>query len=56
MNGTIAIAPPVSTPGSFVTLRCELDVVLVLSACPQDLAPANGPGPRDAHVQVLAAQ
>ena len=55
-DGTITIAPPVSTPGSFVTLRCETDAVLVFSACPQDLAATNGPGPRDAEFQVLAAQ
>jgi uncharacterized protein YcgI (DUF1989 family) len=54
VDGTIEIAAPVSTPGSHVTLRAELDLVLVLSACPQDLAPTNGPGPREAHVQVLA--
>jgi uncharacterized protein YcgI (DUF1989 family) len=51
-DGSIEIAPPVSTPGSHVTLRAELDVLVVLSACPQDLAPTNGPGPRDAHYQL----
>ena len=55
-DGTIEIAPPVSTPGSHVTLRAELDALVVLSACPQDLAATNGPGPRDAEFQVLAAQ
>src|SRR3954469_14064119 len=52
-DGTIPIAPPVSTPGSHVTLRAELDVLVVLSACPQDLAPTNGPGPVDAHYELL---
>ena len=42
-DGTIEIAAPVSTPGSHVTLRVELDLVLVFSACPQDIAPTNGP-------------
>jgi uncharacterized protein YcgI (DUF1989 family) len=51
-DGTIAIAPPVSTPGSHVTLRAELDLTLVLSACPQDMAPTNGPGPTDAHYRI----
>src|SRR4051794_5268492 len=45
-GGEIEIAPPVSTPGSHVTLRAELDALIVLAACPQDLAPTNGPGPR----------
>jgi uncharacterized protein YcgI (DUF1989 family) len=35
-----------------VTLRAELDVLVVLSACPQDLAPTNGPGPADAHYEL----
>ena len=43
-DGTIAIAPPVSTPGSSVTFRVELDALLVLSACPQDMVATNGPG------------
>jgi uncharacterized protein YcgI (DUF1989 family) len=47
-DGTIEIAAPVSPPGSHVTLRAELDVTLVLSACPQDMAATNGPGPTDA--------
>jgi uncharacterized protein len=51
-DGTIEIAPPVSTPGSHVTLRAGLDALVVLSACPQDLAPTNGPGPRDAHFEL----
>ena len=38
--------------GSHVTLRAELDALVVLSACPQDLAPTNGPGPRDAHYEL----
>jgi uncharacterized protein YcgI (DUF1989 family) len=52
-DGTLAIAPPVSTPGSSVTFRAELDAVLVFSACPQDLAPTNGPGPTDAHFRIV---
>jgi uncharacterized protein len=34
-------------PGESVTLRAELDCVVVVSACPQDLVRvnANGPGP-----------
>jgi uncharacterized protein YcgI (DUF1989 family) len=50
-EGRIEIAPPVSTPGSHVTLRAELELVLVLSACPQDMVATNGPDltPTDAH-------
>jgi uncharacterized protein len=54
-NGSLAIEPPVATPGSFVGLRAELDVVLVLSACPQDMVPTNGAGlaPTDAHFRIV---
>jgi uncharacterized protein YcgI (DUF1989 family) len=54
-DGTLEIAPPVSTPGSSVTFAVEVDAVLVFSACPQDMAPTNGPGPTDAHFRVLAS-
>ena len=54
-DGTIAIAAPVATPGSSVTLRAEMDALLVFSACPQDMVPTNGPdlAPTDAHLRVL---
>ena len=47
--------PPVSTPGSYVTLRAEMDCVLALSACPQDMIPINGLAmrPTEAHVEII---
>ncbi|MGP3933629.1 DUF1989 domain-containing protein [Nonomuraea sp. KM88] len=52
---TQSIAPPVCAPGDHVVLRAELDLVVVFSACPQDMAPTNGPEgvPHDAHFIVL---
>jgi uncharacterized protein YcgI (DUF1989 family) len=54
-DGGQVIAPPVAAPGDFVVLRAELDLLVVLSACPQDMAPTNGvdAGPRDGHFAVL---
>jgi uncharacterized protein YcgI (DUF1989 family) len=52
-DGTIEIAAPVSEPGSHVTLRAELDLTVVLSACPQDMAATNGPGPTDAGYRIV---
>jgi len=51
----VEIRPPVSTPGSHVTLRAELDCVLAFSACPQDIVPINGLGlrPTEAHFEIL---
>jgi uncharacterized protein YcgI (DUF1989 family) len=51
----IDFLPPVSTPGSSITLRAEMDCVVAFSACPQDMTPINGPNmtPTEAHFEVL---
>ena len=51
----VEIRPPVSTPGSYVTLRAERDCIVAFSACPQDLVPVNGPAmrPMGAHFEIL---
>src|SRR5215472_5386587 len=51
----VEIRPPVSTPGSYVALRAELDCVVAFSACPQDIVPINGLAlcPTEAHFEVL---
>ena len=36
-GNAIEVLPPVSTPGSFVTLRAEMDCLVAFSACPQDI-------------------
>ena len=53
-DGSIRFLPPVSRPGSGITLRAEMDLVLVFSACPQDMIPINGADcvPREAHFEV----
>ena len=43
-DGSLSIHPPRAAPGDRVRLRALDDVVVVLSACPQDLAPTNGIG------------
>jgi hypothetical protein len=54
-GNTVSIEPPVSTPGSAITLRAEMDCVVAFSACPQDMIPINGTGlkPTEAHFEVL---
>jgi uncharacterized protein YcgI (DUF1989 family) len=51
----IDVLPPVSTPGSHVTLRAELDCVVAFSACPQDMVPINGAAmtPTAAHYEIV---
>ena len=49
------VRAPVSTPGSYVTLRAEMDCIVAFSACPQDILPINGTAkrPTEAHFQVI---
>jgi hypothetical protein len=51
----VEIRPPVSTPGSYVSLYAELDCIVAFSACPQDIVPINGLAlqPTEAHFEVL---
>ena len=50
----VEVRPPVSTPGSHVVLRAEIDCVVAFSACPQDLLPVNGLAmqPTHAHFEI----
>ena len=41
-EGAIDWRPTVSSPGDRVTLRAEMDCIVVMSACPQDMVPING--------------
>src|SRR2546426_2124125 len=41
-EGRLAWGEPVSTPGSYVRFRAEMDLVVAFSACPQDILPING--------------
>jgi uncharacterized protein len=51
----VEVCPPVSTPGSYVGLRAEIDCIIAFSACPQDLLPVNGIAmtPTHAHFDIL---
>lgn len=54
-DGKLAVLPPESKPGDFVVFRAEMDCVVVMTACPFDLAPVNGADcvPKDAAYTVL---
>jgi uncharacterized protein YcgI (DUF1989 family) len=51
----VEVRPPVSTPGTYVTLRAEMNCIAAFSACPQDMLPVNGPAmrPTEAHFEIL---
>jgi len=44
---------PTSRLGDHVLLRAAFDVVVVLSACPQDITAVNGGEPRDAEIELI---
>ena len=48
-NGELDFRSPVSEAGQYVALRAEMDLVIVFSACPQDMVPVNDMHPTDAH-------
>jgi uncharacterized protein YcgI (DUF1989 family) len=51
-NGALSFHPPVSEAGQYIAFRAEMDVIIVLSACPQDMVPVNDMNPTDAHFQI----
>lgn len=51
-DGRLEFLPPVSEPGQYVVLRAEMDLIVVMSACPQDVTAVNGMMPTDAHYSV----
>ena len=54
-EGGLSWEEPVSTPGSHVTLRAEMNLIVAFSACPQDILPINGRQgkPTKAHFQIM---
>ena len=44
LDGNITFEPTVSAPGDSVLFRAEIDMIVIASACPQDIIPINGPG------------
>lgn len=43
-HGVMRVEPPEARPGDSVTFRAEHDVIVALSACPQDIVPVNANG------------
>jgi uncharacterized protein YcgI (DUF1989 family) len=54
-DGRIEFCAPISRAGEFVSLRAQMDAILVFSACPQDMLPVNGENmkPTEAHLEVV---
>ncbi|MET0339431.1 MAG: urea amidolyase associated protein UAAP2 [Polyangiales bacterium] len=54
-EGTLRFADGISAPGRYVALRAEMDVLVLISNCPQLNNPCNGYDPTPIEVQVFAA-
>ncbi len=54
-DGTVTRLPPSSRPADYMVFRAEMDLIVVFSACPQDITPINGlmRKPTDAHYAVF---
>ncbi|RFU34252.1 hypothetical protein B7463_g2067, partial [Scytalidium lignicola] len=52
-RGLLDIKPPVSEKGQYIVMRAEADVVVIMSACPQDMAPVNAGEPADCAFEVF---
>jgi len=54
-TNVVAIDECWSRPGDYVLMRAATDLLCASSACPDDIAPANGWNPTDIHLRVYAA-
>lgn len=52
-DGSIGWEEPVSKRGDYVVLKAEMDCIVAMSACPQDIVRINAGAPTDAHYEVL---
>lgn len=53
-EGAIERKPPVSAPGDRVVFEARMDLIVVFSACPQDLTTINAAAPADVHFEITA--
>jgi uncharacterized protein YcgI (DUF1989 family) len=58
VDGNLTLTSSVAGPGSRVVLQAQQNLILVVSACPQDIVPINGAGgpPRSVDLYVESAQ
>ena len=54
-EGKVVTDPAAHPAGSRIALRAEMDLVVLLSACPQDLTPCNDFDPTSMQLRVLPA-
>ena len=54
-EGVLGWEPAPTEPGDFVTLRAEMDCLVVVSACPQDIVAINNKDPTPVAIELLDA-
>ncbi|HET8823434.1 MAG TPA: urea carboxylase-associated family protein [Thermoleophilaceae bacterium] len=52
-DGGLGWEPAPTRPGDSITLRAEMDAVVVVSACPQDIVPINDRNPTAVAIELL---
>jgi uncharacterized protein len=52
LDGTLTLERPTSEAGQYVSLRAEMSLIIVLSACPQDMNPVNDMKSTDVHFRI----
>lgn len=55
-HGGLDVRPPTSEKGQYVVLRAETDLVIVMTSCPQDMAPVNDGEPADCEFAIFQDQ
>lgn len=51
-DGALTFERPTSKAGQYISLRAEMDLVIVFSTCPQDMTPINDMKSSDVHVSI----
>ncbi len=56
-KGALAYEAPDTKPGDYVVLRADLDCVVAMSTCPQDMVPINGADcvPKEVHYEIVGS-
>lgn len=52
-EGHFQVKPPVAQKGDYVDLRADMDVLVAVSACPDDVSPMNGGACKSIGIQIL---
>ncbi|KAI1761485.1 polysaccharide deacetylase family protein [Hypoxylon sp. FL1150] len=51
--GGLDVRAPTSEKGQYVVLRAETDLAIIMSSCPQDIAPVNAGEPADCEYEIF---